>query len=54
MYSFAWRADLGLLANRGTQDVAGGVVGQVEVLLQPLALGSLAGTRRTEEDEIQL
>ena len=35
-------ADLGLLADGRAQDVAGRVVGQVEVLLEPFALGALA------------
>ena len=46
--------ELGALADRGAKDVAGRVVRQAEVLLQPLALGSLAGPGRAEQDEIQL
>ena len=54
MYSFAVLPELGLLAHRGAQDVAGRVVGQPQVLLQALALGALAGPGRAEQDEIQL
>ena len=54
MYSFAVAAQLGLVPHRGAQDVAGRVVGQPQVFLQPLALGSLAGPGRAEEDEVQL
>ena len=54
MYSFASLADLGAVAHGGAEDVAGGVVGQVEVLLQALALGPLAGAGRAEQDQIQL
>src|SRR5262249_39208407 len=46
-------ADLRALLDRGAQDVAGGVVGQPEVLLQPLALGSLAAAGRPQGDQIQ-
>ncbi len=42
-------AQLGLVAHRGTEDVAGGVVGQAQVFLQPLALGALSRPGRAEE-----
>ena len=54
MYSFAVLAELGLLAHRGAQDVAGRVVGQAQVFLQALALGALAAAGRAEEDEVEL
>ena len=38
-------AELGLLAHRGAEDVAGRVVGQAQVFLQALALRSLAAAR---------
>src|SRR5512139_1700610 len=47
-------AHLGPLLDRGAQDVAGGVVRQPEVLLQALALGSLAAAGRAQEDQVQL
>src|SRR5262245_54564389 len=47
-------ADLGSLLDRGAQDVARRVVGQPEVLLKALPLGSLAAPRRPEQDQIQL
>ena len=47
-------AELALLLDRLAQDVAGGVVGQVEVGDQPLGLGALAGAGRAEQDEVQL
>ena len=54
MYSFASVPSSVPVAHRGAQDVAGRVVGQAEVLLEALALGSLAGPGRAEKDEIQL
>src|SRR5256885_9407548 len=37
----------------GAKDVAGGVVGQVEVLDEPLGLRALAGTWRAQEYEVE-
>src|SRR5215204_1197630 len=47
-------ADLGPVLDRSAQDVSGCVVGQPEVLLQPLPLGPLAAPGRPEEDQIEL
>ena len=47
-------ADRGLLLDREAQDVAGGVVGQVEIVDEALGLGALAGAGRAEEDEVHL
>ena len=54
MYSFASRADLGPLAHGGAEDVAGRVIGQVEVLLEALALRALPGAGWTKQDQIEL
>jgi hypothetical protein len=45
-------ADVGLFLNGGAQDVARGVVGQAEVVDQPLGLRAFAGSRGAQEDEI--
>src|SRR3954451_11939149 len=47
-------AELGALTNGGPEDVAGRVVGEAEVLLQPLALRPLSGAGRTQKHEIEL
>ena len=47
-------AELRLLLHRPAQDVAGGVVGKVEVLPEARGLGALAGARRAEQDEVEL
>ena len=54
MYSFAVRPELCLVPHGGAEDVAGRVVGQAQVFLQPLALRALAGPGRAEQDEVQL
>ena len=54
MYSLRGPTELGLVAHRRAQDVAGRVVGQPQVFLQPLALGALAAARRAEKYEVQL
>src|SRR5207248_9483909 len=46
--------ELRALLHRGTKDVAGRVVGQVEVRDETLSLGPLPGPRRTEQNEVQL
>ena len=43
-------AELGFVADRGAQDVAGRVVRKPQVFAESLALGSLAGSGRPEED----
>ena len=48
------QADLGLVLDRGAEDVPGRVVGQAQVFVQKLALRALAGTGRTKEDEVEL
>jgi hypothetical protein len=45
---------LGALRYLGPQHVAGGDVCEREVGLQALGLSTLAGTRRTEQDEVRL
>ncbi len=47
-------AQLGAVLHRGAQDVAGCHVGQAKVVLQAGGLRAFAGTRRPEEDEVQL
>ena len=47
-------AELGPVLDRLAQDVSGGDVGQLEVLLQALGLSSLARARRAKKDEIEL
>src|SRR5262245_27595006 len=47
-------AQLGAVPDRGAKDVPGRVVGQAEVLLETLSLGSLARSRWAKQDEIQL
>jgi len=42
--------DVGALLDRGPEDVTGRVVGEVQVLLEAFALGSLATSRRSEQD----
>src|SRR5215217_334780 len=48
------RPKLGAVAHASTQNVAGGVVRQPEVHLQPLALRPLSGAGRAQEHEIEL
>ena len=47
-------AELRAVLDRLAQDVASRVIGQVEVLDEPLGLRSLAGPGRAEQDEIEL
>ena len=47
-------ADVGLVLDRGAQDVTGRVVRQFEVLLEAFALGSFAATGRSEEYEVEV
>ena len=47
-------SQLASVADGRAQDVAGGPVGQVEVLLEALALGALAGAGRAEKYEVEL
>ena len=47
-------ADDGFLLDRLAQNDPGGVVGQVEVLAQPIGLRSLTGSRRAEQDQVDL
>ena len=48
------QADLGAIPDGSAQDVAGGVVGELEVLLKAFALCSLAGAGRAEEYQVQI
>jgi hypothetical protein len=43
-----------LVLHRRPEDVAGRVIGKIEVRNKALGLGSLAGTRRPEEDQVEL
>jgi hypothetical protein len=43
--------EVGALRDRGPQQVAGREVGQVQIGLQAIGLGALAGAGRTEEDQ---
>ena len=46
--------EFAVLLDRAAQDVTGRDVGDLEVVDQAGSLGSLSGTRRTQEDEIEL
>ncbi len=48
------RAELGFIGDLGAQHVAGRDVRQAEVVAQALGLGALAGSRRAEQDQVQL
>ena len=54
MYSLAVRPSSVSSLHGGPEDVAGRVVGQAQVFLQPLALGALARPGRSEKYEIEL
>ena len=52
MYSLASLPTSVSSLTASAQDVAGRVVGQVEVVDEPLGLGALAGPRGPEKDEV--
>ena len=54
MYSLAFLPSSVPSLDRGAQHVAGGDVGQAEVLAQALGLRALAGPGRAEQDEVEL
>jgi len=47
-------SELGAFGDLGAKDVARGDVRQAEVVSQAVGLGALAGTRRAEQDQVQL